>query len=735
MNNDTHQSSGDPAHRRLPCILFGLILTTCLAVAIPLRAQDQGEPTRTEQMLVSILKSAPSGIGVVENRVITQVNDYILDLTGYSREDLLGKNARMLYPTQEESDYVGLEKYRQIAEKGTGSVETRWLCKDGTIRHVILSSTALDPKNLSTGVCFTVLDITARKQTQADLANRTRIFLISLSVLIVLLLTLVAWLVVSLKQLKIAAAVLHAKSEELNRYFTERKQAEEKLKLAHEKLLTVLDSIDATIYVADMDTYEILFMNKKMIETFGRDMTGEICWTAFRGEPEPCSLCTNAQLVDGNGNSTGVCVWQGKNPITGKIYINHDRAIEWIGGCMVRLQIAMDITEQTKMEAQLRQAQKMEAIGTLAGGIAHDFNNMLTVILGYAKSGLNDFDSSHPLHYKFQQILNAANRSADITRQLLAFARKQTIAPKVLDLNLTLEGMLKILHRLIGEDIDLIWKPAKNLWPIEMDPSQVDQILANLCVNARDAIAGVGKLTIETVMVSFDQAYCKDHDGFIPGDYVMLAVSDNGCGMEKEILGNLFEPFFTTKGVGKGTGLGLSTIYGIVKQNRGFINVYSEPSQGSTFKIYLPRSLSKDEATAVKPSEGSIPQGHETILVVEDEPMILEMTTEMLKLQGYTVLAAERPGEAIRMAAEYTGEIHLLITDVVMPEMNGRDLAGQLMDIYPSLRLLFMSGYTANAIAHQGVLDKGVQFIQKPFSTKDLAIVVRLALDETNKVI
>jgi CheY-like chemotaxis protein len=287
-----------------------------------------------------------------------------------------------------------------------------------------------------------------------------------------------------------------------------------------------------------------------------------------------------------------------------------------------------------------------------------------------------------------------------------------------------------MLQRLIGEDIDLIWKPAGNLWPVKMDPSQIDQILANLCVNARDAITGVGKLTIETGMKIFDEEYCREHAGFVPGEFVLLAVSDDGCGMDRQTMDKLFEPFFTTKGVGKGTGLGLATIYGIVKQNNGFINVYSEPGQGTTFRIYIPRSAPEEDARKMQVPAVSMPGGSETILLVEDEAAILQMTRMMLERKGYTVLPAGSPNEAVTLAKAHEGAIHLLITDVVMPEMNGRDLAGQLTALYPNLKLLFMSGYTANVIAHQGILDAGVSFIQKPFSMADLVLQVRGVLDE-----
>jgi CheY-like chemotaxis protein len=286
-----------------------------------------------------------------------------------------------------------------------------------------------------------------------------------------------------------------------------------------------------------------------------------------------------------------------------------------------------------------------------------------------------------------------------------------------------------MLQRLIGEDIHLTWKPAKNLWPVKMDPSQIDQILANLCINARDAISDVGKITIETENMVFDNDYCTTHLGFLPGEYVRLVVSDNGCGMDKGTQSNIFEPFFTTKGIGEGTGLGLATVYGIVKQNHGFINVYSEPNQGTTFTIYLPRHEGNAGQADKHGTKEPPSRGHETILLVEDEPAILNITSQMLEMQGYSVLTASTPDEAIRLAGEHTGEIHLLMTDVIMPVMNGRDLAKCLLSGYPHLKHLFMSGYTANVIAHHGVLDEGVNFIQKPFSLTALAKKVRYIFD------
>ncbi|MBV5318609.1 MAG: PAS domain S-box protein [Desulfobulbaceae bacterium] len=387
-----------------------------------------------------------------------------------------------------------------------------------------------------------------------------------------------------------------------------------------------------------------------------------------------------------------------------------------------------DEAEREKLQGQLVQAQKMESVGRLAGGIAHDFNNMLGVILGRTEMAQEDLDPSQTLYTDLEDIRKAAIRSANLTRQLLAFARKQTIAPQILDFNDAVASMLKMVQRLLGEDIDLVWLPKANLWPVKIDPSQLDQILANLCVNARDAIPDVGKITIETENTTFDQAYCASHQGFIPGDFVQLALSDNGCGMDKDSLPHIFEPFFTTKETGKGTGLGLATVYGIVKQNNGFINVYSEPGQGTTFKIYLPRHSAEAALASESDPAPLEKRGDETILLVEDESGILAMTTIMLERLGYTVLPANSPGEALRLAESFAGAISLLLTDVVMPGMNGRDLAKQIMGLHPDIKTLFMSGYTANVIAHHGVLDKGVQFIEKPFAKKDLAAKIRNVL-------
>jgi PAS domain S-box-containing protein len=516
---------------------------------------------------------------------------------------------------------------------------------------------------------------------------------------------------------------------------TERRSAEEKLR----KLSQAVEQSPASIVIADRDG-NIEYVNPAFCQVTGyttEDVVGKsprvlnsgttstqeyrLLWKTISGgktwQGEFCNKKKNGELFWERASIAPVFNDQGM--------INNFVAIE------------EDITERKREEAekiklewQLHQAQKMESIGRLAGGVAHDFNNMLTVILGHANLALMEMDPAQPLYVSLEEIRKAAERSADLTRQLLAFARKQAIAPKVLDLNEAVAGTLAMLQRLIGESIHLVWQPAVNLWPVKMDPSQLDQILANLCVNARDAIADVGKITIETQNRTFDLDYCSNHLDTLPGEYVQLTVSDDGCGMDKETKAQIFEPFFSTKGAGEGTGLGLATVYGIAKQNNGFVSVYSEPGIGTTFTVCLPRH---EGDAGQAPRDGLVKPmltGRETILLVEDEPAILGIATVMLENLGYTVIATSAASEAIRLVTEYQGGIQLLITDVVMPEMNGRDLVEKLLSLCPQLKSIFMSGYTSNVIAHHGVLDEGVNFIQKPFSLHDLAAKVREVLDK-----
>ncbi len=383
-----------------------------------------------------------------------------------------------------------------------------------------------------------------------------------------------------------------------------------------------------------------------------------------------------------------------------------------------------------RMHEHLQQAQKVEAIGRLAGGVAHDFNNMLSVIIGHAEIAMNITPDNSSIQENLREISNAADRSASITRQLLAFARRSITTPKILDLNLTVEEMLKMLKRLIGEDIELNWVPGKNIGKVKIDPSQVDQLLVNLATNARDAIKGNGRIVVETASVEFDDQYVQTHPGTLFGRYVMLAVTDSGCGIPKDMIDNIFEPFFTTKDLGKGTGLGLATVFGIVKQNGGFINVYSELNEGTVFKLYLPSVVDDVEQSTngnreIAPSDYS---GSETILIVEDEAAILELTRRILHDLGYKVLTAGGPDIAVEIAGSYREKIDLLITDVVMPGMNGRDLSDKIRELHPEAKNLFMSGYTSDVMLQRKLFDSETSFLVKPFALNDLGKRVRQLL-------
>ncbi len=391
-----------------------------------------------------------------------------------------------------------------------------------------------------------------------------------------------------------------------------------------------------------------------------------------------------------------------------------------------------DITERRILEQQLRQSQKMEAVGRLAGGIAHDFNNLLMVISGYSEFLIERLADAPELRAPAQEIASAAERASSLTRQLLAFSRKQMLAPKIVHLNDIVTENLKMLTRMIGEDVDLVMHPGANLWAVRADAGQIEQVIMNLAVNARDAMPSGGKLTIETFNATLDEDYSRLHAPLRPGDYAMLAISDTGAGMDADTQSHIFEPFFTTKGQ-KGTGLGLSTVYGIVKQSGGYIWVYSEVGRGTTFKIYLPRVAAVGEPAVIQPAAAieaqKVEPGTETILLVEDEANLRYLARQFLEKQGYKVIDAADGAVAMQIAVAHEGVIHLLLTDVIMPGMNGRELAQRISEIRPNVKVLYMSGYTENVVGHNGMLDAGVRLLQKPFSLRNLKSKVREVLD------
>jgi two-component system cell cycle sensor histidine kinase/response regulator CckA len=616
----------------------------------------------------AILQTAMDGFWLVDTQGrLLEVNETYCRMSGYSVQELLAMSIPDLHAAEAAGDTAA--RMQKIMAEGEGRFESRHRRKDGTVFDVEVSVQSR-PAEGGRFVAF-LRDITERKQVEQEL-TQSRDLLANLA-------RLVPGVIYQYRLYPDGRSAFPYSSPGMNNIY----------EVAPEEVREDATPVFGRLHPDDYDRVGATIQESaRTLDTF---------YCEFRVVLPRQGLRWRWSQAQPERTEDGGTLWHGIiSDITERKQAEEDKA---------------------KLEAQLQQSQRMESVGRLAGGVAHDFNNMLGVILGHTELALEQVDTTQPLHADLAEIQKAAERSADLTRQLLAFARRQTIAPRVLDLNQTIAGMLKMLERLIGEDIDLTWRPWAELWPVRVDPSQVDQILANLCVNARDAIGGVGRVGIETGNSVFDEAYCTDHPGFVPGEYVRLVVGDDGSGMERETLAHLFEPFFTTKDVGEGTGLGLPTVYGIVKQNDGFIDVYSEPGFGTTFAIYLPRHVGGDGHA-----------GADTLLV-EDEPALLNMSRRMLASQGYTVLAAATPGEAGSLAREHPGEIHLLMTDVVMPEMNGRELSENLLSLHPGLKRLFMSGYTADIIAHHGVLDDGVCFIQKPFSIQDLAARVRGVLD------
>jgi len=407
------------------------------------------------------------------------------------------------------------------------------------------------------------------------------------------------------------------------------------------------------------------------------------------------------------------------------LFLLRDRA----GAPQFVIGMAVETTERRQLEDQLRQAQRMETIGTLAGGVAHDFNNLLTVIKGYCNLLMNRLEGDDALYSQMGHIDRAADQAASLTRQLLAFSRQQVLQPRVFNLNELVTNIDALLRRLIGENIEMVTSTAQDLAAVKADVGQIEQVVMNLAVNARDAMPNGGKLTLETANVDLDETYAQQHFGAKPGRYVMLAVSDTGVGIDSATLAHIFEPFFTTKEVGKGTGLGLSTVYGIVKQSDGYIWVYSEPGKGATFKVYLPRVDAPAEVVQRESPQTSTGRGKETILLVEDDPQVRELTHDVLCARGYTVLAAEQPSRALTICDEHTGPIHLLLTDVVMPGISGSELALQIVKRKPGIEVLFMSGYTDNAVVNHKILERGIHFLQKPFTPSTLAQKLREILD------
>ncbi|WP_319574298.1 cache domain-containing protein [uncultured Desulfobacter sp.] len=514
------------------------------------------------------------------------------------------------------------------------------------------------------------------------------------------------------------------------RDLTERKKAEDALKESHKRFLTVLDGIDATIYVLDMDTYRILFMNKYMIDSFGNDMTGKLCWDVFRGESGPCRNCTNEQLIDTKGEPTGVIVSQDKNPITGKWYVNYDRAIEWTDGRLVKLQIATDITDFKTMETQLHQAQKMEAIGTLSGGIAHDFNNILSGIFGFSQLAKTHIDNPEKAKKDIDQIITGAQRATELVQQILAFSRQSESLKYPLEASVVIKEALKLLRSTIPSTITIkenIISKAKIL----AVPTQIHQIIMNLCTNAYHSMTeNGGCIFVSLKEVVFSQKDCAYELNLVPGNYLELKVSDTGHGMESKILKKIFDPYFTTKESGKGTGLGLAVVFGIVKESKGHITVQSKPGQGSTFHVYLPIVDGPLANHTPERKEKAPLSGREMIMVVDDEEALRTVTHDILKGLGYTVYTLSSGQEAFETFNEDPCRFDLVVTDMTMPGMTGLELSQKILELRPEQPIVLCTGYS-ETIDREKALSMGItEYVEKPFVIKELAKIIRKVLDK-----
>ena len=516
-----------------------------------------------------------------------------------------------------------------------------------------------------------------------------------------------------------------------------RRRAEEEVQKAAERYRLLFKSSPLPMLVYDVATLAFLAVNDAALGHYGYT-PDEFARLTLRDIRVPDDAAALARRGAHLASFDGATLWHHKKKDGSIIAVelsSHDIEFE---GKPARLALAIDVTKRLRAEEslrnteqQLRQAQKMEAIGNLAGGVAHDFNNLLSVILSYSTMLADDMTPSDPRRADLEEIQGAGKRAVDLTRQLLAFSRQQILQPKIVNLNDIVAGMARMMGRLIGAQVELTVLPGSSLGKVKVDPGQIEQIVMNLAVNARDAMPDGGKLTIETANVELDDRYVADHLGAVPGPHVMLAVSDTGTGMDKATQARMFEPFFTTKEAGKGTGLGLATVFGIVRQSGGNIWVYSELGEGTTFKVYFPRADPAAVSTAhdsVAP-KGALVGGTEAILLVEDEESVRVLARTILRRLGYHVIEAHSGGDALLICEQHTAAIHLLLTDVVMPRMSGRHLSERLQSVRPAMKVLYMSGYTDNSIVHHGVLDAGVAFLQKPITPEALARKVREVLD------
>jgi PAS domain S-box-containing protein len=517
---------------------------------------------------------------------------------------------------------------------------------------------------------------------------------------------------------------------------SDRKKSQKALIDSHVRFLMVLDSIDADIYVSDLETYEVLLTNRHMRESFGEDLVGKTCYQVFRNETIPCSQCTNDKLIDSDGSPAGVCVWEGKNPITGKWYINYDRAVKWVDGRFVRLQIATDISrikdlekESLRIQAQLQQAQKMEAIGTLAGGIAHDFNNILSAVIGYTEIALADVPEDTSQHRNLQEVLKAGSRARDLVNQILTFSRQSEQELRPVKINQIIRETLKLLRASLPTTVK-ISHDIQSDSAVLADSTQIHQVIMNLCTNAAHSMrSSGGQLEIVLSDVVLGGSFIEQHPYLTPGVFIKLQVSDSGHGMEKVILDRIFDPFFTTKERGEGTGMGLAVVLGIVKSHGGTITVESDPQKGSTFNVLLPVIL--QEVDHDIKTKAPIPTGTERILFIDDEKSLVDLGQQILERLGYDVSIRTSSVEALELFMEQPEKFDLVITDMTMPNMTGDDLAARLMNIRADIPVILCTGYSER-ISRERAHGLGIkEFILKPIVMRELAKTVRSVLDKS----
>lgn len=639
----------------------------------------------SEERYRLLAQNSLTGIYIHQDGLFVYVNRRLASMMGYAVDDMVG---RRFWDFVHPSDRA-VVKQRGLARSLGESVEPRYefrsLCKDGSTKWFEVMATSIMYRGRTANM-GNVADITERKKADQ--------------------------------------ALLESRQEYRDLY--------EESRSKEELYRSLLNSSPAAVVVYDVEG-RVRYVNDSFTRLFGwtlDEMRGKRVPYVPDSEVEVTTTAIRAALEDGALQSSFETKRQTKDGRVLEVSIRGSRYHDYEGKPQGLLVVLDDITERKRLEEQLRQAARMQAIGQLAGGVAHDFNNLLTGVMGYSSMLLQQMGDDNPYRDKVKQISRAAERAAGLTRQLLAFGRKQMLDVRVVDINAAIREFEPFLRRLIGEDIEFETVLDASVGRVKGDPGQLEQIIMNLAVNARDAMPSGGKMTIETADVRLDEEYARTHPEVEPGPYVMMAVSDSGRGMKQETLERIFDPFFTTKEKGIGTGLGLSTVYGIVKQHHGHISVYSETGRGTVFKVFLARVEDPVEEMPKPAATIQRKEAHEWILVVEDEEIVRHLACEALTLLGYSALAAGDPDEALKVCDTHSGPIHLLLTDVVLPQMDGRTLFGILSAQRPELRVLYVSGYTEHFIVKHGVLDRNVHFMQKPFTVEDLASKVRQVLDE-----